>query len=1136
VTRRIRNTASDQGQRDAAVAEHNRNVLVDAGAGTGKTTILVDRLVEIVAPTDGHRVVPIGRIAAITFTRKAAGDLRLRIRERLLNELADVHPGSEREAQLRDALAGLDTAYVGTIHSFADRLLRLRPVEAALSPSYEIAEDQEPLVRETLQVLLHTVERGTLAAELTGADASSRSDEATQTILDALAAGLQVESRETEWKIYYGLDALVEGFVRQRDIPPPDVAPISFDFTAFRLAADEFVHIAASVGGDSLGADWIVRTASFLMSLKGRDDPVAVYREVKHQLDRAPRDVTKRDTFAGDAAAWRVWKAFIGEDKQRPRALRDDLCAPLDRWMATRLVRLFPIVVTLYERVKARRRQLDQLDLLLKLRDLLVTDRAVRGEFQQMFDHILVDEFQDTDPLQAEVVLFLCEREPLADRWDEIVLGSGKLTLVGDPKQSIYRFRRADVAMYDRVRRLVEVSDPLEVKLSANFRSVPPLIEWLNDRFARVLGLPPNGQHFDPSTGRVFQQPLAPGREGDALPPVHILPFDFGDGAKHNVDEYRELEGRVLARYLRWLVEVSDIQIVDPLDGRPRRVRYSDIAILAVSTWRLSLLFPWLAAEGIPYASRGGTLFLEDPLHRQFLLGLRAIADRDDGVAEAALLRPPFFAVDLADLLNERAAARDGIDLADDSVLRARQARDVVRELRQRRFDRPPGTTARDLLERTAFGRSVALGANGTQRLARLRELCLVMEQFAADEGLDYDAATVRLREWVERPIQLDPPHPVGTEAVQVITVHQAKGLEFPVVAIWDGKGRWDTRPESGAWRMERDGRGWMIDLSQLTWEEPAGLGIRQTERAYLDAERRRVVYVAATRARDLFVVPKAGDVPAGRFVCGDLLAEAPAHLIREISPYIDGKECNWAREVLPRVVLEHADGTQVERSVTEWWTGASIAAGRPRFRPASVSGTSRVVPLAESEEVVEATDSKLRQGRFGGLFGSVVHRAIGLVLQDGAFTTQEAVRHAAERFGLEDHFDEAVADVVRALEALQMEGLAGPIGPYLQVEYPVASAWESGQLLVGYIDLIGATEGHLRVIDFKTDAPPPGPAEQTYPEYAAQVRAYGSLLAATSLLGDRRLRCGLLFTADGGIRWIEPMGEKQLVSATGSP
>jgi ATP-dependent helicase/nuclease subunit A len=1134
--RRIRRPAPDQAQRDAAVAEHHRNVLVDAGAGTGKTTILVDRLVEMLAPLGAQAAVPISRIAAITFTRKAAGDLRLRIRERLLNDLADVQRGSQREAQLRDALAGLDTAHVGTIHGFADRLLRLRPVEAVLSPSYEIAEDQGPLVRETLQVLLQTVESGTLAAELTGASAATRAEEATRTILDALAAGLQVESRETEWKVYYGLDALVEGFIRQRDVPPPDVPALPFDFTAFGLAADEFIQIASSVNGDSPGADWIAKTASFLSRLKDRDDPVTIYREVKHQLDRAPRDpVTKRDTFAGDAVAWRVWKTIVGDDKQRPGALWDDLGAPLDRWMAMRLVRLFPVIVTLYEVVKSRRRLLDQLDLLKKLRDLLVTDRLVRTDFQQMFDHILVDEFQDTDPLQAEVVLFLCENEALANRWDEIVLRNGKLTLVGDPKQSIYRFRRADVAMYDRVRRLVAAGGPLEVTLSANFRSVPPLIEWLNDRFARVLGLPPDGRPFDPSTGRVFQQPLAPGREGAALPPVHVMPFDFGDGGKHSVDEYRELEGRVLARYLRWLVEVSDVRVVDPLDGRTRRARYSDIAILAVSTWRLSLLFSQLDAEGIPYTSRGGTLFLEDPLHRQFLLGLRAIADRDDGVAEAALLRPPFFAVDIADLLNERAATTAGTGPVDDSVLRARQARDLVRELRQGRFDRPPGRTARDLLERTAFARSVALGPNGTQRLARLRELCLVMEQIAADHGLDYDATSARLREWVERPIQLDPPHPVGTEAIQVTTVHQAKGLEFPVVAIWDGKGRWDTRPESGAWRMERDGRGWMIDLSRLTWEEPADLGIRETERGYLDAERRRVVYVAATRTRDLLILPKAGDVPAGRFICGDLLAEAPAHLIRELATYVDGRECDWARAVQTPVDPEPADGDQVERRVMQWWTAASITAARANFRPASVSGASRVAPMAASEEVVDAADPKPRRGRFGGLFGSVVHRAIGLLLQNSGLSPQEAVQDAAKRFGLEEHFDEAVGDVSRAVAALQNEGLAGPIGRHLRVEYPIAAASGGGQLLSGYIDLVGATEEVFRVIDFKTDAPPISSVEQIYPEYAAQVLEYGRLIAASGLLGDRRLSCGLLFTADGAIRWIAPKSEKLLASASGS-
>ena len=149
-----RKPAPDSAERDAAVAERSRNVLIDAGAGTGKTSILVGRLVELVAPAAGGPGLPISRIAAITFTRKAAGELRLRIRERLLEELAEAATGSRREAHLRDALAGLDTAYVGTIHSFADRLLRLRPVEARLSPAYDIAEDDAALVRESFEVLL----------------------------------------------------------------------------------------------------------------------------------------------------------------------------------------------------------------------------------------------------------------------------------------------------------------------------------------------------------------------------------------------------------------------------------------------------------------------------------------------------------------------------------------------------------------------------------------------------------------------------------------------------------------------------------------------------------------------------------------------------------------------------------------------------------------------------------------------------------------------------------------------------------------------------------------------------------------------------------------------------------------------
>ncbi len=1106
--------------REAAIAERRRNVLVDAGAGTGKTSLVVERFVDMVAPTGGAAPVPIERLAAITFTRKAAGDLRLRIRERLLAALAQPGLAAERSSQLRTALAGLDTAYVGTIHSFADRLLRLRPVEAQLSPAYEIAQDDEALVRETFELLLHAVQGGTLEAELAGTPAAGRGVEAASTLLFALHAGIRSESEDAGWTMRHGLDGLVAGFISLRDVPSTDAPPALFDAEAFRAAADEFVNLAGPVTGSSRGALWITRTARLLERLRGSALAEVVLRDLRAQLDRAPRryEATKRDTFAGEDAPWKIWQAFWKGNKLRPTPLHDDLVAPANRWMATRLVRLFPVVVELYERVKTRHQALDQLDLLVKLRDLLRDNLEVRGEFQRMFDHIFVDEFQDTDPLQAEIVLYLCEAAPTARAWGDVTLRDGALTVVGDPKQSIYRFRRADVGTYDRVRQVVLRHRPLEVALSENYRSAPPLIDWLNDAFDRILGVAPGDQRFDRATGQVFQQRLAAGRDGGRAPAVHVLPVEFADGAKHPVHEYRRLEGEALARYLRWLVDRSGVTIADPLDGRTRPVRYGDIAVLAVTTYQLPLLFPVLDAEGIPYASRGGVLFLSDPLHRQFLLGLRAIADRDDGVAEAALLRPPFFAVDLADLALE-ANSEEGD--AGERVARVGEARELVRELRRRRFEQPPGATARDLLDRTAFARSVALGPNGLQRLARLRELCLVLEQRAAAEGLDYDAVTAQAREWVEEPIQLDPPHPVGAEAVRVLTVHQAKGLEFPVVVIWDGMGEWRTRIDQAAWRMERDGRGWTMNLDGFECEEPAGLALRDTERRFLDWERRRVIYVATTRARDLLVVPRTRSAQPGKHVCADLLAGTGARLIREMEPYLAGAGAPWARAV-PAVSEEaRADADALEREVSARWETVATEAARPRFKPASVSEEAALSLREEEDGSVPATPRKPRPGRFGPVFGTVVHEAIGLVLRDPELAVAAAVRKAAQRFGLVEHIGDAEADVTRALDALRAEDLFHRLGPELQLEYPVAGTADDGLLLGGYIDLIGVTQGQVAILDFKTDAPPAERVETAYPEYAAQVSMYARLVEAASVAAPAQVRCGLLFAADGKIRWL---------------
>ena len=215
--------------------------------------------------------------------------------------------------------------------------------------------------------------------------------------------------------------------------------------------------------------------------------------------------------------------------------------------------------------------------------------------------------------------------------------------------------------------------------------------------------------------------------------------------ASGNAPEVRELEGEAIAQYIRWLVEESPVEIADPHTEIRRRVRYHDVAVLAVVTTQLQSLFT--ACDMLfRFLQRIGRYAVSSRItvHRQFILGLRALSDPDDGVAEAALLRPPFFAIDLWDVLQSRAPDEASPDVA--AAERGRAARELVRLLRRERFNRSPGSTARRLLEETAFGRLIALGPNGEQRLRYLRELCIILDERAAKSGLDFDRVSAVAR------------------------------------------------------------------------------------------------------------------------------------------------------------------------------------------------------------------------------------------------------------------------------------------------------------------------------------------------------------------------------------------------------
>jgi ATP-dependent helicase/nuclease subunit A len=1108
--------APDQDQRDLAIASRGRNVLVDAGAGTGKTTILVERLVALVAPPDDGPALELPRVAAITFTRKASGELRLRIREALLAELATPGLTPLRRSRLADALGALDTAHVGTIHGFADRLLRLRPVEAGIGPEVAIVEDEAELVHEAVTLLLQAVESGTLEAELEGWASPADAKVAASAIEAALTAHLRVETKDLGWSQREGLEALFAAFISTRDVAPLPSPPARANVKAFRKYAEEFVALVKPVKGDAPGSRWFRDAAKRLAPLLEEDDPAVVIRELGHAL-RPLKDLGKGKHFDADAAGWNAWKAFDGDSRKTPvrsTPLRDDLCGPLHRWLAGRLVAARPAVLAAYEKVKARRRAVDQLDLLLKLRDLLRDDLAVRAEYQRLFDHLFVDEFQDTDPLQAEIVLFLAEEGVRARAWSDVTVAPGRLTLVGDPKQSIYRFRRADVATYAAVRTIVERGPCDKVRLSANFRCLPGIVAFVNHRFDEILGTTAGGRPvFDESMGTVANEPLLAGRSGDGGPRVAVLPIARAD--KEKVDVTRASEARALASWLRWTVEGKRQQIVDPVTGAARPAGYGDIAVLAATTYGVDPLFEELDRLGVPCAARGGVLFLSDPLHRRFLLALRAVADRDDGVAHAALLRAPFFALDLDDLARERAATAPGAQVPDDDgIRRARSAREFVVELRRRRFERTPGSTARDLLERTALGRAVALGPNGAQRLGRLRELCFQLDVIAQAEGLDYDAATARMREWAIEPVQLDPPRPVSSAAVQFLTIHQAKGLEFPIVVLWDARRKWDGRDQGGCWAVERDGKSWTLSIDGLEWEEPAEAGLAEREKRYLAAERRRLAYVATTRARDLLVLPVAAPGEAA-FVKTTLTAAAPPELLDVLPAFDPAEPPEWGAVEPAPDPGEPGDATALFEVVDARWAAAAGEASRPRLAPAAVSGEAHRIVEERDEEAGSAR--AYRPSRFGPVFGETVHLAIGEALRDAALSPAEAVARAARLTSLDANVSEATDDVTRALAALGQARLRRAPGADLQLEYPLAFA-RAGKLLTGYVDLLAATDGVVTVIDFKTDAPPAGDVLASHPDYVEQVRSYGRILVELGVA--REVKGGLLFTANGQIEW----------------
>ncbi|HWT94880.1 MAG TPA: UvrD-helicase domain-containing protein, partial [Solirubrobacteraceae bacterium] len=796
----------------AAVLRREGDLLLSAAAGSGKTSVLVERFVRLVTE-DGFKP---GQILAITFTEKAAGELRHRVRSRLL-ELGE-----------RDLAREAEGAWISTIHGFCARLLRGHAVAAGLDPAFAVLDE--------------TVARGLRNQAWDTAFASWLSERG-DAALDLAAAFTADRLREAIEDVYAVLRS--EGHTHPRLAVP---APAPVPDPAALLDARE-VALGSLDGGDTratvlkaLRALERCRELFATLAPGGVPDPGSLAQACFKpgstkalKTDEIAGYLAAHETYAGACAAYRSSRAAA------------ELDALLDRYARA------------YAEAKRARSGLDFDDLELLARDLMVESPAVRRATQERFARVMVDEFQDSSPRQ--VTLF-------------DLVASGNLFVVGDELQSIYGFRHADVEVF-RARRAMLTTTERALALTRNFRSRAPVLEAVNAAFA---------DRFGPSF-----MPLVPGRgdAADGAPEVEVLITgadgweDVDLGALPRAQAWRHAEARLLGQRLRELVD----------SGTPPE----DIVVLLRSATDLPVYERALEEAGLQTLAAGGRGYWGRQVVRDLCAWLAALANPSDEEQLYGVLASPLVGLS-TDALALLAGAGEGrvwqvIDAAfggapvpppapDDEAdlrrfLRARELAGRLPELlpdgdRERlaafraRFAHerrvlpslPMDAVLRRAIEASDYDLHVLRLPGGARRLANVHKLLRLTADHERVHGRDVRGLVDRANEELEADArETDAPVELGdARAIRIMTMHAAKGLEFPVVAVTDlGRGPRGQYPPV----LVGDGR-LGIRLPSVGGGSEKGLAygeLRDERRAADAAEENRVLYVALTRARERLIL-----------------------------------------------------------------------------------------------------------------------------------------------------------------------------------------------------------------------------------------------------------------------------------------
>ncbi len=828
-----------------AAVEHdgNRNFMIEAGAGTGKTELMVQRVVAMIRTG----VATIDQIVVITFTDAAAVEISARTREALevltsgdRAELKDarLEPMAPEEAPLvSTALEGIHRAHIQTIHAFASSMLRERPVEAGIDPAFaQLDEMQESagFDRAFDKWFDRTLEQ--VPPELAAAMDRGLGPRQIRTIAEVLQRHRSVLR------------------LKLPKVARPDIEPF---VNTVRDAAAELRGLLIYSGDDARGREdieFIIKFGDQVgLSWEAHDED-GVLRVL---LTQAP-DIKHG---AGKKSAW-TDKESADRATELRQEVRENLKQLHEKLGTAILLSILPIIEQ-FVRGYARERKKDGEaifdDLLIWARKLLKNDVA-RNYFRRRFTRIVVDEFQDTDPVQADIVFCLAGTgaPPTDTSWTSMVPRDGVLTIVGDPKQSIYRFRRADLAVFDSIRN--GVMQPHQTKITQNFRSREGVLNWVNTVFDAQFVEEPGVQ---PANTTLVH---APRMEEFDQPAVHVA----WAGPNEKVAPARVDEAKLLARCLIHAHQTA-WSVFDKSTSSVRAVRWEDMAVLVPAWTDFDTYALALRAMGVPFRVGGGKGFFARREVAELGHLLEAIHDPLDDIAVAATLRSPMFGCSDDELMLAVGTGR-GINYRQYPTKGCPpRVADGLRAIRE----------MHDVLPRLTLTQAVKMAADQSllveQALARPGEeqeaanLMKVVDMSRRYARLDATLGLRNFSRWLrgQREIEEDAFRSAlregdagiadaGDDVVRVMTIHASKGLEFPLVALANMSGQRNLNsspiPDRGANQIHFQVKG----FGGTYFATPNYDDRWQPEKEAQAAEITRLVYVGTTRARDHLVIPLA--------------------------------------------------------------------------------------------------------------------------------------------------------------------------------------------------------------------------------------------------------------------------------------